>query len=239
MQRVEGHGDGDQDLRTARLSRAEVAAAARMLARMGYVHAFGHVSQRDPDQILITPTRPPLAVLEADRVLALTSDGELVIGDATALPLETPLHVAIYNARPDINSICRVHSPAVAIVACRHEPPGLYHGFAGMADPLALWSGSELVATEAGGREVAFAFGDQAVALLLRGNGGLTVGPDLATAIARTWCLEERCRVALHAGTAASALTGEEYEQRRRWYEAELGRIWAWLRTVYGGDWPV
>lgn len=238
MQRMEDHGDGVQDLRADRLSQAEVAAAARMLARMGYVHAFGHVSQRESERILITPTRPPLAVLDARDVLAVTPDGELESGEAAAMPLETPMHLAIYRARPDVNSICRVHSPAVAVFASRRDAPGVFHGFGGMAEPLALWPDPDLVATGTRAQEVALAFGQHAVALLLRGNGGLAVGTDLATALARTWCLEDRCRVALEAGTAASALSGQEYEHRRRWYGAELERIWAWLRVAFGADWP-
>ena len=73
-----------------------VVAAARVLAALGLVDAFGHVSVRAGDALLITP---PTALDQAER-----TDLLLVRLDAVDLPPgappETWLHLAIYRARP-------------------------------------------------------------------------------------------------------------------------------------------
>jgi HCOMODA/2-hydroxy-3-carboxy-muconic semialdehyde decarboxylase len=78
---------------------------------------------------------------------------------------------------------------------------------------------------------VAAALGE-APAMLLAGNGGLTVGADLDQALARAWCLEDRCRVALAAGDRGGPLPPETLERRRRWYDAETARLARWLRAA-------
>ena len=93
--------------------KTEVAATARMLAAAGLVEAFGHVSARlSGEGFLITPTLP---LLDAVAGTVITVDGaDAVVDDpAGAAPLETPLHAAIYRARPDVAAICRGHGPAM------------------------------------------------------------------------------------------------------------------------------
>jgi HCOMODA/2-hydroxy-3-carboxy-muconic semialdehyde decarboxylase len=210
---------------------AEVAAAARALARLGFVHAFGHVSARGPDGagVLLTPTRPPLGALEAGDLLELDADGRPLPAQATRTPIEAPMHLAVYAGRPEVGAICRTHAPATAAWASTGAVPPLLHGFGGMVEPVAVWDDPDLIATWAAARLVATALGD-APALLLRGNGGLAVGATLDEALARAWCLEDRCRLALAVGDRARPLTRAELERRRRWYDAETARLAAWLR---------
>jgi HCOMODA/2-hydroxy-3-carboxy-muconic semialdehyde decarboxylase len=246
---------------------AEVALVARVLARLGLVHAFGHVSARSappgavddreplppgsatlPHQgtrpgpgwvkradglVLLTPTVPPLADLEPGDLLELEVSGRVLRGEVGRRPLEAPLHLAIYAARPDVGAICRVHGPAVAASAALGAAPPLLHGFGGMVEPVAVWDDPDLVAGGPVAGRVAGALGD-APALLLAGNGGLTVGADLDQALARAWCLEDRCRVALAAGDRARPLTGEALGRRRRWYDAETARLARRLRQTAG-----
>jgi HCOMODA/2-hydroxy-3-carboxy-muconic semialdehyde decarboxylase len=210
---------------------AEVAAAARVLARLGFVGAFGHVSARGPDGagVLLTPTSPPLAALQPGDLLALDADGHPPPGQAGRTPIEAPMHVAVYAGRRDVGAICRIHAPATAAWASTGATPPLLHGFGGMVEPVAVWDDPDLIATRAVASRVATALGD-APALLLRGNGGLAVGATLDEALARAWCLEDRCRLALAVGDRARPLTRAELERRSRWYGAETARLAAWLR---------
>jgi len=210
---------------------AEVAAAARVLARLGFVGAFGHVSARGPEGVgvLLTPTSPPLGALGAGDLLALDADGRPPEGQAGRTPIEAPMHLAVYAGRRDVGAICRIHAPATAAWASTGATPPLLHGFGGMVEPVAVWDDPDLIATRAAASRVAAALGD-APALLLRGNGGLTVGATLDEALARAWCLEDRCRLALAVGDRARPLTRAELERRSRWYGAETARLAAWLR---------
>jgi HCOMODA/2-hydroxy-3-carboxy-muconic semialdehyde decarboxylase len=213
---------------------ADVALVARILSRLGLVHAFGHVSARTvAGRVLLTPTAPPLGELAGAEVLVVDQGGRVLGGVAEHRPLEAPLHLAVYAAQPRVGAICRLQGPAVAAYASTGAAPPLLHGFGGMVEPVAFWDDPDLVAAEPAGGRVAAALGD-APAMLLAGNGGLTVGADLDQALARAWCLEDRCRVALAAGDRGRPLDPEALGRRRRWYGAETARLARWLRATAG-----
>ncbi len=214
-------------------TRGQVSVVARILARAGLVHAFGHVSARTPDGLAITPVFPPLGALGEDDVRSLGPDA--TPRDARpGVPLEAPMHAAIYAARPDVAAICRIHGRAAAAWAARPEPPPLLHGFGGVVEPVAMWPDPDLIADATLAAGVAAALGD-GPAILLRANGGLAVGADLAEAAARAWCLEDRCEVAERAGGAGTPFSADELARRNRWYGPETARLWGWLLATHGG----
>lgn len=215
------------------MNAAEVAQAAGVLARLGFVSAFGHVSARSGDtgEILLTPTSPPLGALAPGHVLGLDGSGSVAGGVAAHRPLEAPLHLAVYASRPDAGAICRIHAPAAAAWACTGSSPPLLHGFGAIVEPVAVWDDPDLVTSEQAAAEVAAGLGE-APALLLRGNGALTVGATLDEALARAWCLEDRCRIALAVGDRARPLSHSELGRRRRWAAAEATRLAGWLRQT-------
>lgn len=212
--------------------RARVATVARILARAGLVHAFGHVSARTDDGLLLTPIAPPLWGIAAEDVRALDPDGSPTDGDRRLVPLEAPMHAAVYRARPDVGAICRIHGRAAAAWATRSEPPPLLHGFGGIVEPVAMWPHPDLVSDAAAGAGVAAALGD-APAILLSGNGGFAVGRDLTEAAARAWCLEDRCEVAERAGSVGVPFSADDLARRSRWYGKETARLWTWLLATY------
>jgi HCOMODA/2-hydroxy-3-carboxy-muconic semialdehyde decarboxylase len=191
------------------------------------------VSARAPaGRILLTPTNSPLGTLAPDELLELDGGGELGSGVPASCPLEAPMHIAIYARRGDVGGICRIHPPAAAAWACTGTSPPLLHGFGGIVEPVAVWDDPDLITSVAAAGKVAAALGE-APALLLRGNGALTVGATLDEALARAWCLEDRCRTALALGDLARPLTPDELERRRRWYDTETARLASWLHR-----WP-
>lgn len=209
---------------------AEVASTARLLAAAGLVEAFGHVSARDgADGFTITATAP-LGAASPDSVLACDAVGE-PSADGVGLPLETPLHAAIYAARPDVGAIARVHGKAIAAAGLGPRAPGVAHGLGGLSGRVAAWADPQLVTDGERAAAAAAAIGS-ADCLLIRGNGAVVTAPDLACAAVRAWFLEERCRVWAAAGTELSAV---ELEERSAHYPAETARAWAWLRWRFGG----
>jgi HCOMODA/2-hydroxy-3-carboxy-muconic semialdehyde decarboxylase len=184
-------------------------------------------------RVLLTPTAPPLGEVAGGEVLELDREGRVLRGVAGNRPLEAALHLAVYEAQPGVGAICRVQAPAISASATVGAVPPLLHGFGGMVEPVAWWDDPDLVTDGPVAERVAAALGE-APAMLLAGNGGLTVGADLDQALARAWCLEDRCRVALFAGDRGRPLPAEALERRRRWYDAETARLARWLRAPGG-----
>jgi ribulose-5-phosphate 4-epimerase/fuculose-1-phosphate aldolase len=214
---------------TARLPE-EVACAARAFAVLGYVHAFGHVSARLASTLLITPTKPPLATQGAADILEADFNGDVVRGDRDARPIEIFLHIGVYQARADVAAICRTHAPAASLWPAAGVPP-IQHGFGGIAADIATLDSVDLVHDAAQGAAAAKALGTSD-ALMLRGNGVLTVGSSVGQAAARMWSLEERCSVALRQSGGGKPFTAEDLRMRQRWYPAEQNRIWLWLQYL-------
>lgn len=210
---------------------ADVARVARILAGARLVEAFGHVSARVDGGFLLTSTAPLHAQQEAS-IHRLDGDGAVLAAGAAGegVPLEAPLHAAIYAARPDVGAICRTHSAAAVVWGVRGQAPPLLHGLGGLSGAVAAWGGdSDLVVTAGQGAAVAAALGS-ADCLLVQANGNVATGATIQQATVRAWFLEERARVALEAGLEASPLT--EPEARARHYAAEEARAWRWLQET-------
>jgi HCOMODA/2-hydroxy-3-carboxy-muconic semialdehyde decarboxylase len=210
---------------------AELIAAGHALAAEGLVTAFGHVSARESaNAALLTPPRP-LSSLGADEPLP-----RLVL-EAEELPPGTPgeawIHWAIYRARPDVNAVCRAHprsAAAFGVTAARIRP--LHGQGALLGGELALHDDARLVRTRELGLEVAERLGG-GNAVLLRGNGAVTVGTTVGEAVARMWVLESSARLNLDVALLSSEvreLDDEEYGAWSRVAPEILERIWDGLR---------
>lgn len=207
-----------------------------MLSAAGLVEAFGHVSARTPDGgLLITPTTPLRWVNPAE-VVELDADGSVVGPLDAPVPLEAPLHAAIYRARPDVSAICRGHGTAIATWATGTAELPLLHGLGALCgSTVPVHPERTLVSTAAAGdRAAASLAGNQA--LLLLANGGLAVGEDLLTAATRLWFLEERSRIALAAppGAGPSESEPNPWSERLADTLVELARARAWFEAAFG-----
>ena len=217
---------------------ADVALAARVLAGAGLVEGFGHVSARaggaDSRGFLLTSTDPLATQTEASVHLLDAAGVPVSAGEDGGVPLEAPLHAAIYAARPDVHAICRTHSPAAVAWGVRGVVPPLLHGLGGLAGTIVAWGGdADLVVSAAQGARAAAALG-AADCLLVRGNGNVATGATLQQATVRAWFLEERARVALDAGPDAVPLT--DLDARSRHFAAEEARAWRWLAERWGAE---
>jgi len=165
--------------------------ACRILSREGLVRGFGHVSARIPDSdlFLLTP-RVSLALVQERDLLELNLKGEIVAGKLPA-PFETPLHTAIFNGRAEVRAIARIHGRRANMfsVTDRKIEPVHNHGsfFSG---GVPVFSKTDLISTQRLGEEVAAALGKKP-AILLRGNGQVTVGRTIAEAVMMAIYLEE------------------------------------------------
>lgn len=215
--------------------RKDIISAARILSQQKLVQGFGHVSARIPDSDLfvITP-RISLAVVAEDDLLTMNLRGDVVAGQYPP-PFEAWLHTALMSAKPHVNAITRIHGRVANMfsVTDRKLEPVHNHG-SFFAAGVPVFSTPDLISSRKLGEEVASAFGDNP-ALLLRGNGQVTVGKSIAEAVMMAIYLEETAEIlfgALQIGTPIP-LTAEESAVRR--IEAlppvDMERAWNYFKS--------
>jgi ribulose-5-phosphate 4-epimerase/fuculose-1-phosphate aldolase len=213
-------------------ARTEVARVARMVSRAGLVEAFGHVSARTESGFAITSTAPMLGATVEDVVDVDLAAGP-VEGPVDLAPLETPLHAAVYAARPDVGGICRGHPPSVVVWGTGLDELPLLHGLGGLAGhPVRVHDDVELVTTAEAGAKVVATLGS-ASSVILRANGALAVGRDPVEAATRLYFLEERARVATRSAPTPHGDTAT-WARRLEHTEPELTRAVDWFEARFG-----
>ena len=210
--------------------RQDVISAARILSDQKLVMGFGHISARIPhsDHFVMTP-RLSLAIITEDDLLTMNLAGAVVGGDRPA-PLETWLHTAIMKAKPEVNAIARIHALVANIfsVTDRKLEPVHNHGsfFSGGVPG---FSTPDLISTQSLGEEVVKTLGNRP-AVLLRGNGQVTVGKTIPEAVMMAIYLEEAAQVlygALQIGKPIPLTSGESRQrQREALTPPDMERAW-------------
>jgi len=212
----------------------DVISACRILGEQKLVEGFGHVSARLPDSesFLLTP-RISLALVGETDLLTLNLDGKVVEGHHPA-PFEAWLHTAIMKSKPSVNAITRIHARVANMfsVTERKLEPVHNHGsfFAG---GVPVFKRPDLISTAELGAQMTQELGDDP-AILLRGNGQVTVGRTIPEAVMMAIYLEEAAVMlygALQIGTPIP-LSARESKQRR--IEAlppvDLERAWNFFK---------
>lgn len=220
--------------------RKDIVSASRILSHLRLVEGFGHVSARIPksESFLITP-RISLALVREEQLLTMNLKGEVVEGSHPP-PFEAWLHTAIMKTKPRVNAITRIHARVANIfsVTDRRLEPVHNHGsfFAG---GVPVFATPDLISNEKLGTAVGEALGDRP-AILLRGNGQVTVGRTIPEAIMMAIYLEEAAEVlfgALQIGIPIP-LTIDESKQRQ--IEAlppvDLERAWNFFKNKVERD---
>jgi ribulose-5-phosphate 4-epimerase/fuculose-1-phosphate aldolase len=204
-------------MKSVRQLKKDIISACRILSDKKLIEGFGHVSARIPDSdlFLMTP-RIGLALVKESQLLTMNLKGEIIQGNHPT-PSETWLHTAILKAKPKINAITRIHGRIANIfsVTDRKLEPVHNHGsfFAG---GVPVFQKPDLITTLKLGEEVVQTLGD-GPAVLLRGNGQVTVGRTIPAAVMMAIYLEEAAEVlygALQIGTPIP-LTADESAKRQ------------------------
>ena len=223
--------------------RAEVAEAAHVLARLGLVTAFGHVSARVGGAMLITPAAD-LAGVSADGLIEvpLEAPAEAPAEGAGALPAGAPAeawaHLAVYRQRPDADAVARAQPPsafaAAAVAAATGAIRPLHGQAAWLGERIPVHDDARLLRSPALADAAAASLPD-GEALLLRGNGALTLGATPGLAVARMWLLSVACQAFLDArgagGEVVTPLRPAEVESWRAVAPELLPRLWQQLRA--------
>jgi HCOMODA/2-hydroxy-3-carboxy-muconic semialdehyde decarboxylase len=212
----------------------DLLAAARALADAGLVDAFGHLSVRlDADRALITPPRP-LGGLDSEADLL-----ELPLGELADLPAglakEAWIHWAIYRADPELAAVCRAQPQSpLSVAATSAAMPALHGQGALLGAEVPIFDDARLVRDRGRGEDLARTLTSSpgARAVIMRGNGAVTVASSLGRAVALMALLERSARVYLAAAAAGTPrpLRPEEVEFWQATGDELLDRLWAHMR---------
>ena len=213
----------------------DVVSACRILSQQKLVAGFGHVSARIPDSelFLITP-RIALALVEESHLLTINLEGRVIEGEHPA-PFETWLHTAILRSKPRVNAITRIHARTANIFSVTDRKLDAVHNHGSFfANGVPVFPTPDLISTEQLGEAVARALGSEP-AILLRGNGQVTVGRTIPEAVMMAIYLEEAAEIlhgALQVGTPVPLTLDES---KRRQLEAlppiDMDRAWSFFKS--------
>lgn len=204
--------------------------ATQVLLQQGLVSgSSGNVSLRLPDvsgeeRYLITPAGIPYTRLDREGLVLV--DGNLEPVDSDTVPsTESLLHLAIYKARADINSVVHTHSlyASVAAVTGNPIPP--------VVDEMVVYIGGAIEVAEyefPGSEELAEAgleaLGDRR-AVLLRNHGMCAAGATLEEAMHVSTLVERVAQIFVHAEMTGGATQLPNYavEAERQVYLMRSG----------------
>ncbi len=223
----------------------DLVVANHVLAELGVVDGFGHISVRhdkDPNHYLMSRSMAP-ALVKADDILEYDLNSVAVDPRGQALFLERFIHGEIYKARPDVKAVVHSHSPSIipfSVSEVRLQP--IYHmsSFLGLDVPVfeirdVAGPGSNLlIASPELGAALAKVLGANTVALM-RGHGSVTVGTSIPQVVFRAYYAEMNARLQAEAMKLGPVtyLTKEEAAAAAKTNDALVARPWElWKRKA-------
>jgi HCOMODA/2-hydroxy-3-carboxy-muconic semialdehyde decarboxylase len=212
--------------------RDDVVEAAHVLSRLRLVTAYGHVSVRTGASMVITPAADLAVVTGASLVEVPLEAATLPPG----APAEAWVHLAVYQARPDAESVVRAQPPSAYVAAAMTSTVRPLHGQAAwLGESVPVHDSALLLRTPERAASAAACL-PTGEALLLRGNGALTIGASPGIAVARMWLLSAACDalLATRGSPDVRSLTAEEIASWRAVGPELLPRLWQHLLT-HGG----
>jgi ribulose-5-phosphate 4-epimerase/fuculose-1-phosphate aldolase len=174
-----------------------VRSAQQMLAAGLVTGTSGNLSAREPgsERILVTPSGVDYDALRPEDLAAVDLDGRSPEGSLVP-SVDTPSHVAIYRARPQVNGVVHTHSPYAAAFSMVGEsiPPLLLEAAGYLGGAVRLMEYLPPGSPAAAGRLAATLAGQRAI--LLPNHGVVAVGETLPSAFHAAIAVEEGARVA-------------------------------------------
>jgi L-fuculose-phosphate aldolase len=179
----QGAGSPDSIESLTPIRRALVAFGSDLLERGLLSQTSGNLSVRtDADSLCITPSSLEYDQMTAEDIVVCDRGGRVLAGHRVPSS-ETPLHCAVYDARPDVSAIVHTHSPYATTLAVLGYPiPAVHYMIASLGvtrieiAPYATYGTPELAAS------VRDTFAAPARAVLIANHGVVAAGTTLKQA---------------------------------------------------------
>jgi ribulose-5-phosphate 4-epimerase/fuculose-1-phosphate aldolase len=224
--------------------------ANRILSNENVVDAYGHISvrhPRDPSRFFLARSLAPDFVQKRD-IMEFDLEGNIIGKDTRQPYLERFIHGAIYEARPEINSVVHAHAEDVlpfGITTAKMRP--VIHSGAFIGHDVPVWDIADkfgdrtnlLVTNTAQGRDLARTLGANSVALM-RGHGFAAAGRSIIEVVRISVYLPRNARAQIAAATLGGEvkpLSAGEIDNRITGYKPyapETWRAWEYWSTRAG-----
>jgi len=208
--------------------KAEVVKAAKEMLRQKLVtFSWGNVSARVPESnlVVITPSGLNYDKLKMQDMVVIDLNGKVIEGHYKP-SIETPMHTAIYLARPDVKAIVHTHSPfATCFAIVNKELTPIWTEQAavlGYSIPVARYA---TTGTFELAEVVVKALGERLPAVLLQNHGVVAVGSNLEEALKIASTVEGAAQVYL-----SSLILGVPIEMPKE----EVAKLHNLFLTKYG-----
>ncbi len=191
--------------------REKLTRVAHLLYEKNYNSSLdGNISIRLSDkEILISPSRIHKGFIKPNDFIIINYEGKLLRGKGKTTS-ETPLHIAVYKSRPDVNAIIHAHCPnAVAVSIAGIDLTKLY-----LTQPPIPTTDFVMPSSNDGAVEIKKYVSDYDWVILKR-HGAVTFGKDIWEAFLRIEELEQISKIVLSASSVGD-LTPIEDPQRSK-----------------------
>jgi len=224
----------------------DLVAANRILAGLGVLDGFGHISVRHPDRadryFLSRSLAPELVTREDLQTYDLASNVQ--DGDTRQPYLERFIHGEIYARRPEVQSVVHSHAATVVPFGTTKQPlRPIFHMSSFLRTGTPVFEMRErfgntdmLVRNNAQG--AALAEKTTGAVVLMRGHGYCTVGGTIAEAVFRAYYTQVNAELQQRAialgGDEVTYLTEEEARLSEESNRSVMARPWGLWKAKFG-----
>ncbi|HZK43269.1 MAG TPA: class II aldolase/adducin family protein [Syntrophomonadaceae bacterium] len=161
---------------------------------------WGNVSHRiNSDLFIITPSGMDYNSLESEDMLVVDKDGQVIEGKYKP-SIETPMHISIYQARPDVNAIVHVHSPyATAFAVANKAIPVILEETAQVIGHPVEVAAYAICGSEELADEVTQCVSNKEKAVLLANHGLVALEENMEAALKVCFIAEKTAMIAMYA----------------------------------------
>ena len=202
------------------IKQAVIDTGRQMIERGLVAGTWGNISCRgDRDnQVVITPSGRPYPELQTTDLVVVDLAGNILEGERPSS--ELPLHLAIYQAHPEVQAVVHTHSiyATACAVAGKAIPPSLEEMVQVVGGEVAV-AQYALPGTAELAQNAVLALGDK-TAVLLANHGAVACGPSLTEALLVAELVEKAAQIHAIAGQLGGArrLSEEDIHRMRRFY---------------------
>ena len=224
----------------------DIVAANRILAGLGVLDGFGHVSARhpeQPDRFLLSRSLAPELVTRAD-IQTYDLQSNVQDGDSRQPYLERFIHGEIYARRPDALAVVHSHAAAVVPFSATKVPlRPIFHMSSFLRTDVPVFdmrhrfgNTDMLVRNNAQGAALAEVLGASSV-VLMRGHGYCAIGQSIAVVVFRAYYTQLNAELQQRAmaigGDDITFLTEEEAALSEKSNESVMARPWGLWKAKF------